>query len=135
MGLNEYDRDRHCVPLQLETDFDLMTGEEVAESSKVILPHESRLFSNKHRVSILVIRDKESAISSETSDANASQSLQSSRELVFDIVLYGGEAYLKPLEVKIPSEQLAGGKSFSILDYSAGWKHSLIAVTVDDDVA
>jgi hypothetical protein len=102
------------------------------------------LFRSHHRVAIAVREAAVDALAAQRTlqEASAQQSATGSSDIIrgpttanranfpsqglFEVVVHEGEAYLIELVLPISAEDSA--RHYTLLDYTAGWKHSLMIV-------
>ena len=156
MGIEEHTRKNQQEPLRVESDFTHPSGSFVEENGikyavvctdKTRTKGGDRVISAYDRVTVLyensVIDDSLQSNTDEDTNAgsvtadDANDNDDDQRRLdrtngLFHIVLYGGEAYYKaidiPLEKTADEENNSNNKVRKIAFYASGWQHNVIGI-------
>lgn len=154
LGKEEYDRHSHCTPIRVETDFDLNDGKRVSNLEEEEGKEGDAAAAKANSSS--TNRDNSNSFSnSKTNDRGSPLTIPPGtilkkgynrvalifparidglRQLLFEVVLFQGEAYLQKLKIERETTASHNNNSesesvaFNVLDYSAGWQHSMVVV-------
>eukprot|EP01038_Epipyxis_sp_PR26KG_P007357 gene7357-10027_t len=155
IGMGEHDRNFNADPLRVQTDFDhtktrdfLLKSESVNSNTEINsagntieyihLEQDAALKKGYQRVSVLFPVYYSDAINSNIDSKN---SKLISGYSTYEVIIHKGEAYVMPLTMKSKESSLSDEyqgddlyeseylNNYNIIDYSAGWKHSLLCAS------
>jgi hypothetical protein len=148
MGMAEYDRDMYSYPLQVQQAADVSQPGTIDEDGNtdstepfVILPELSKSIVMKkgyQRVCIMIDINENDIIKNKINKEILNNDkfhlsglgMGSGTNVEgFEVVLYRGEAFLQTIILDVPLlNNNNNNKGYKSIDYSSGWKHSLLLI-------